>query len=389
MKDKDAGLAADLLSRFPLKDGTVASGGASVASGLLRRTSGGVFLIVEVASGTAGTAGSGDSSLEEWRARLETELRRCLPEEERASARVVLTSSREGGASGSETSGGSPVVSSVGSSGVSPVGSSGRKAATRHQEAGPLVSGIRHIVAIGSGKGGVGKSTVSVNLALGLSRGGWRVGLLDADIYGPSQSLMLDLRGGAEVEDGQIIPGESGGIKVVSMGQLAPDGRAAIWRGPMIQSALVQLLGQVLWGELDCLVVDLPPGTGDIPLTLSQRVELSGAVLVSTPQEVSLLDVRKACGMFRRLSVPLLGVVENMSGYGCMHCGEMSYPFGRGLVREWGEAEGIPFLGEVPLDGFIRESGDAGAPVMVAEPEGILGGLFMEMAARLRTRLED
>ncbi|MDA8001282.1 MAG: Mrp/NBP35 family ATP-binding protein [Alphaproteobacteria bacterium] len=344
----DAELVKNLLAETPPEDGLQ-------VSGALRRTSGGALLVVDVGEGEG-------AALEAWRLRLEGELRRRLKSE---NARVVLTSNRGGAATAA-----APTAAKT-----APRGGGDEK----------LLTGVRHVLAVGSGKGGVGKSTVAMNLAVGMSRGGWRVGLLDADIYGPSQALMFGL-GTAEVQDGKVIPGERGGVKVISMGQLVPDGRAAIWRGPMIQGALVQLLGQVEWGDLDCLVVDLPPGTGDIPLTLCQRVDVSGVVLVSTPQEVSLLDVRKACGMFRRLSVRVLGAVENMSGYVCGGCGELSYPFGSGGVREWSESEGVLFLGEVPLDGAVRESGDGG--VSVVEAGGVVGDIFAGIADCLRRELE-
>ena len=251
-----------------------------------------------------------------------------------------------------------------------------------NREAIPL-DGINNLIAIASGKGGVGKSTVTANLALALARAGFKVGLLDADIYGPSQALMLGVTEPAEAQDKKILPHEVGGIKVASMGTLLSEDKAAIWRGPMVQQALVQLLRDVAWGELDFLLLDFPPGTGDIPLTLAQRVPQATAVLVSTPQEVALLDVRKAATMFRRLSVPLLGVIENMSGLRCAHCGEINNPFGQGGAETWAHHEGIAFLGSLPLDNSLRESGDAGAPVLMAEPDSAIAELFSKIARNL------
>ena len=215
----------------------------------------------------------------------------------------------------------------------------------------PALPGIRSVVAVASGKGGVGKSTTSVNLALALVRLGQRVGLLDADIYGPSQPRMLGIAGRPRSADGKkLLPMENYGVRVMSMGFLVDEDAPMIWRGPMVQSALQQMLGDVEWGELDFLVVDLPPGTGDAQLTMAQRVPLAGAVIVSTPQDIALLDARKALNMFRKVDVPVLGIIENMSYFVCPHCGGRAEIFSHGGARRTAEKFGVDFLGEIPLD---------------------------------------
>ena len=244
---------------------------------------------------------------------------------------------------------------------------------TARQQAGPaggLVPGVRTIIAVASGKGGVGKSTVSVNLAVALARLGHAVGLLDADIYGPSMPRMMGITGKPSSPDGkQIIPMENHGLKVMSMGFLVPEDTPMIWRGPMVMGALEQMLRDVLWGELDVLVVDMPPGTGDVQLTMAQRVPLAGAIIVSTPQDIALLDARKGLNMFRKVDVPVLGIIENMSLFVCPHCGERTDIFGHGGAREEAEKLGCPFLGEIPLHKDIREASDSGVPIVVADPE--------------------
>ena len=234
----------------------------------------------------------------------------------------------------------------------------------------PDVAGIRSIVAVASGKGGVGKSTVATNLALALARQGLRVGLLDADVYGPSLPRMMAIRGKPQSKDGKtLIPLVNHGVKCMSIGFMVAEDTPTIWRGPMVMSALEQMLRDVEWGELDILVVDMPPGTGDAQLTMAQRVPLTGAVIVSTPQDIALLDARKGLNMFRRVDVPVLGIVENMSFFLCPHCGERSEVFGHGGARHEAERLGLPFLGEVPLHLAIREAGDAGTPIVAADPE--------------------
>ncbi|WP_225027873.1 Mrp/NBP35 family ATP-binding protein [Xinfangfangia pollutisoli] len=251
------------------------------------------------------------------------------------------------------------------------------------QEGGPQkISGIDRIIAVASGKGGVGKSTVASNLAVALARQGRRVGLLDADIYGPSQAKMMGVSKRPASPDGKLIePLHAHGVTMMSMGLLLKEDEAVVWRGPMLMGALQQLLGQVLWGQLDVLIVDLPPGTGDVQLTLSQRARLTGALVVSTPQDVALLDARKAIDMFDKLKVPILGLIENMSMFICPNCGHESHIFGHGGVAAEAARLGLPFLGELPLALEVRQAGDAGTPVAAGE------GPNAEAYARLAHRL--
>ena len=252
------------------------------------------------------------------------------------------------------------------------------------------VPGIKSIVAVASGKGGVGKSTTAVNLALGLVANGLRVGILDADIYGPSMPRLLKISGRPTQIDGRMInPMENYGLKVMSMGFLVDEETAMIWRGPMVQSALMQMLREVAWGELDVLVVDMPPGTGDAQLTMAQQVPLAGAVIVSTPQDLALIDARKGLNMFRKVEVPVLGIVENMSYFVAPDTGARYDIFGHGGARKEAERIGVPFLGEVPLTMGIRETSDAGTPVVVSEPEGVAAGIYREIAAKVWAGLSD
>ncbi|MDT8856502.1 Mrp/NBP35 family ATP-binding protein [Paracoccaceae bacterium Fryx2] len=251
------------------------------------------------------------------------------------------------------------------------------------QTGGPQrISGIDRIIAIGSGKGGVGKSTVASNLAVALARQGRRVGLLDADIYGPSQPRMMGVRKRPASPDGKtIIPLQAHGVTMMSIGLMLKEDEAVIWRGPMIMGALQQLLGQVAWGRLDILLIDLPPGTGDIQLTLCQRTHLTGAIVVSTPQDVALLDARKALDMFQKLKTPVLGLIENMSTYICPNCGHEAHLFGHGGVAAEAAKQGLPFLGELPLSLDVRVAGDAGTPI--AAGEGPQADAYARLAARL------
>lgn len=237
------------------------------------------------------------------------------------------------------------------------------------QQGGPQkVSGVDRIIAVASGKGGVGKSTVSSNLAVALARQGRRVGLLDADIYGPSQPRMMGVNKRPASPDGKIIePLQAHGVTMMSIGLMLKEDEAVIWRGPMIMGALQQLLGQVAWGKLDVLIIDLPPGTGDIQLSLAQRTQLTGALVVSTPQDVALLDARKALDMFAKLKVPVLGLIENMSTFCCPNCGHETQIFGHGGVKAEAAKLGLPFLGELPLALSVREAGDSGVPIAATE----------------------
>ncbi|MBP0437269.1 Mrp/NBP35 family ATP-binding protein [Tianweitania sediminis] len=246
------------------------------------------------------------------------------------------------------------------------------------------VPGITSIIAVASGKGGVGKSTTAVNLALGLQALGLRVGILDADIYGPSMPRLLGLSGRPETVDGKVMrPMQGHGLKVMSIGFLVEEETPMIWRGPMVMSALTQMLREVEWGELDVLVVDMPPGTGDAQLTMAQQVPLAGAVIVSTPQDLALIDARKGLNMFRKVDVPLLGIVENMSTFIAPDTGTRYDIFGHGGAQREALRLGVPFLGEVPLVMAIRELSDAGTPITVAEPEGPHAAAYREIAAKV------
>ncbi len=251
------------------------------------------------------------------------------------------------------------------------------------QQGGPQrISGIDHIIAIASGKGGVGKSTVASNLAVALARQGRRVGLLDADIYGPSQPKMMGVSRRPASPDGKIIePLIAHGVTLMSIGLMLKENEAVVWRGPMIMGALQQLLGQVAWGNLDILIIDLPPGTGDIQLTLCQRTHLTGAIVVSTPQDVALLDARKALDMFDKLKTPVLGLIENMSTYICPNCGHEAHIFGHGGVAAEAVKLGLPFLGELPLALEVRVAGDSGTPI--AAGEGPQAKAYATLAQRL------
>jgi ATP-binding protein involved in chromosome partitioning len=247
------------------------------------------------------------------------------------------------------------------------------------------VAGVGAIVAVASGKGGVGKSTVAANLALALKANGLSVGVLDADIYGPSMPRMLGISGRRpQSRDGKVLsPLENYGLSVMSMGFLVPEDTPMIWRGPMVMSALQQMLREVAWGELDIMIVDLPPGTGDAQLTMAQQVPLAGAVIVSTPQDIALLDARKGLNMFKKVDVPVLGIVENMSYFLCPHCGGRSEIFSHGGARQEAARLGVEFLGEVPLDLKIRETSDEGTPITVVEPDNPHAVVFRRMAARI------
>ena len=253
----------------------------------------------------------------------------------------------------------------------------------RHPTPGPsTVPGVKRIIAVGSGKGGVGKSTVAVNLAVSLAREGWRVGLVDADIYGPSQPRMMGVTKRPGSPDGKtMIPPVAHGVRMISIGLMLAENEAVIWRGPMLMGALQQLMTQVAWGDLDALIIDMPPGTGDVHLTLCQKFDVTGAIVVSTPQDVALLDARKALHAFGTLKTPVLGLVENMSTYVCPNCGHEAHLFGHGGVAAEARALDLPFLGEIPLTLDVRLSGDAGTPIAMGD--GPVAAAFARLAARL------
>jgi len=259
------------------------------------------------------------------------------------------------------------------------------KPARKAEPKGPQrVPGVDHIIAIASGKGGVGKSTVSANLACALAAEGRRVGLLDADVYGPSQPRMLGVSGRPASPDGKIIlPLRNHGVTMMSIGLMVNEGQAVVWRGPMLMGALQQMLMQVQWGALDVLIVDLPPGTGDVSMTLAQKTEVDGAIIVSTPQDVALLDARKGIDMFQQLKVPVLGMIENMSTHICSNCGHEEHIFGHGGVRAEAKKLGVPLLAEIPLHLDIRVASDGGAPIVVTKPDSKQAQAFRQVARDL------
>ena len=296
------------------------------------------------------------------------------------SAMVALTAERRGGGSGGGAAPQRPA----------PAGSAagGPRPASRG-EGNVGVPGVESIIAVASGKGGVGKSTTAVNLALGLATLGLKVGVLDADIYGPSLPKLLAIKERPQTLGGtRLKPISRYGLTVMSIGFVVDEETPMIWRGPMVISALTQMLREVEWGTLDVMVVDMPPGTGDAQLTMAQQVPLKGAVIVSTPQDLALIDARRGIAMFRRVNVPVLGIVENMSYFECPECGTRSDIFGHGGARREAERLGVPFLGEVPLHMTIREKSDAGLPVVATEPDGPHAKAYCEIAARVRDQLK-
>src|SRR5437016_5095220 len=254
-----------------------------------------------------------------------------------------------------------------------------------------LLPGVKYKIAVASGKGGVGKSTVSTNLALALRDLGYSVGMLDADIYGPSQQMMLGIAGHPQIDesDEKIMPMENHGVKTMSLGLITDPDTPVIWRGPLVMKALDQFLTDVKWGELDFMIIDLPPGTADAQLTLTQKVPLTGAVVVTTPQDVALIDARKGLAMFRKVNVPLLGIIENMSYFICRHCGEREEIFGHGGGKRTAEMLGVPFLGEVPIDPKVVVGGDSGEPIVVLEPQSPAAAAFRELARQIVKQVES
>lgn len=311
-------------------------------------------------------------------------------------AAVTLTAERAAGAPaqpGNSAPGGRPALTPSGPpSGGPPAGGPGPApgmpaAQPQPQSAG--VPGIKSIIAVASGKGGVGKSTTAVNLALALQANGQTVGVLDADIYGPSMPRLLGITGRPTAVQGRVLnPMQGFGLKAMSMGFLVEEDTPMIWRGPMVISAITQMLREVEWGELDILVVDMPPGTGDAQLTLAQQVPLAGAVIVSTPQDLALIDARKGLNMFRRVDVPVLGIIENMSYFACPKCGERSEIFGHGGAKSEAEKLGVAFLGEVPLDIELRKRSDEGQPIVVSQPNSEHAGIYRDIAAKVSAEIE-
>lgn len=297
---------------------------------------------------------------------------------------VALTAERKPGAAPP------PPTPSRGTPGVQPVHAhkppqGGQSPMARQSE----IPGVAAVIAVASGKGGVGKSTTALNLALGLRDLGLKVGLLDADIYGPSVPRLTGLREKPELDgERKMIPLRRFGLAIMSIGFLVEEETAMIWRGPMVMSAVTQMLRDVAWGTLDVLVVDMPPGTGDAQLTLAQNVPLKGAVIVSTPQDLSLIDARRGLAMFKKVNVPVLGIVENMSYFQCPHCGTKSDIFGHGGARHEAEKLGVPFLGEIPLHMAIRATSDAGNPVVDSEPDGPHAAIYRAIAGQVRDQLK-
>jgi ATP-binding protein involved in chromosome partitioning len=255
------------------------------------------------------------------------------------------------------------------------------------QGAANLIPGVKHVIAVSSGKGGVGKSTVASNLACAMALAGAKVGLLDADLYGPNIPMMMGSTKGPEQKDGKIVPVEGYGVKLISMAFLVPEDAPLVWRGPMVHQYLQAFFRDVLWGDLDYLLIDLPPGTGDVQLSLAQMVPLAGAITVTTPQEVALYDVRKGMAMFQKVNVPLLGIVENMSHFICGHCGERTEIFSYGGGERAAEKLGIPFLGRIPIDPAIRDGGDSGHPIVTADPASPQAAAFREIARKIMTEV--
>jgi ATP-binding protein involved in chromosome partitioning len=366
MASRDEVMAA--LAEVPGPDGRTPLPESGAISGLTIRE-GKVFLAIVVDPDKA-------KALEPMRARAEAAVK-ATPGVRSAVVTLTAESARQVGAGGQSRGHGN----GAGQPQRQP-GHGGRSTAP--------IPGVRHIIAVASGKGGVGKSTVACNLAVGLARIGLKVGVLDADLFGPSMPRLFGLTAKPDLApDGhKLAPLEAYGVKVMSIGFLIEEGAPVIWRGPMVMSALTQLLREVDWGELDVLVVDMPPGTGDTQLTMAQNVPLAGAVIVSTPQDLALIDARRGIAMFKQVQIPLIGVVENMSYFLCPHCGGRTDVFSHAGAQREAESLGVPFLGEVPLDIAIRANSDDGRPVVASLPDSAHAGAFLEIARRVAKTLE-
>jgi ATP-binding protein involved in chromosome partitioning len=359
MVSRDQVMAA--LAAIPGPDGRASLSESGAVSGVTIRD-GKVFVAIGVDPARA-------KAMEPMRAQAEAAIR-AVPGVAGAVVTLTAESARDvAGASGAHTHQGD--------------------APRRHGRPSEPLPGVKHIIAVASGKGGVGKSTVACNLAVGLAKLGLAVGVLDADLFGPSMPRLFGLHAKPSVApDGKrLIPLESFGVKVMSIGFLIEEGAPVVWRGPMVVSALNQLLREVVWGELDVLVVDMPPGTGDTQLTMAQNVPLAGAVIVSTPQDLALIDARRGISMFNQVKVPLLGVVENMSYFVCPHCGGRTDVFSHGGARQEAEKLGVPFLGEVPLDIAIRVNSDDGRPVVATMAESPQANALLDVARRVADTL--
>ncbi len=295
-------------------------------------------------------------------------------------ASILLTAHRDA-PSGPAAGGAAPAAPAQAGGGHRPLGGVGRKPGAGGAPAERLLPQVGAVIAVASGKGGVGKSTTAVNLAVGLGMEGLSVGLMDADVHGPSLPRMLGTAGQPEVRDGLLMPVQAWGISAMSIGMLVDETQAMIWRGPMVMGAINQLLGDVAWGDLDVLVIDMPPGTGDAQLTLAQKAVLSGAIIVSTPQDIALLDARRGIAMFEKTRVPVLGLVENMSYFCCPNCGHRTELFGHGGARDEAMRLNVPFLGEIPLLADIRMSADSGVPITIGAPESEAAQAYRMLAA--------
>ena len=364
---KDDILAA--LAKVPAPDGTALPGTGTLSDVVV--TDGKVFFSITVDAAAV-------KAWEGVRKRAE-EAVRAVPGV--SSALVALTAERAGARAPQ------PQPGAHGGRGARPAPQGHGHGGTQTQ---PGIPGVDAIIAVASGKGGVGKSTTAVNLALGLRDLGLKVGMLDADIYGPSLPKLLAIKEKPQTIGGtRLKPIERYGLTVMSIGFLIDEETPMIWRGPMVMSAITQMLREVEWGTLDVMVVDMPPGTGDAQLTMAQQVPLKGAVIVSTPQDLALIDARRGVAMFKRVNVPVLGVVENMSYFLCPSCGTRSDIFSHGGARHEAERLGVPFLGEVPLHMTIREKSDAGLPVVATEPDGVHAKIYREIAAKVRDQLKS